>query len=544
MPVAFSYIRFSTPAQSQGDSLRRQKQLAVDYCERNGLTLDPRSYVDLGVSAYEGKNAKEGALSVFLQAVDDKVIPSDLWLLVESLDRISRGKPRIAVSLFLRILEKGITIVSLLTGQVYKPDNSDDDNGAASFALMMAVMEFGRAHNESSTKSKRLSAAWSKKRLDAAQTGKLLTKICPAWMHINEAGDGFDLIEDEANKVRKMFEMIISGVGAHTIGKTFTKQGIVTPKGKPWSSASIVQKLRMKACIGIKDVEPPIPNYYPRIVSDEVFFHANQILDNRRTGGLRGQTMADEKVSNLFAGKLVCGLCGATGRTVSGYSKYNYFQCRTSYETGNCSADIVNAISAEKEILVRLFIAGGFVRVHTTTGDNDKVLAVIKSNEDKIGKLTVSLGLVDDNTPLVNAMNALQRENKELRERIEAHPVTTVGASYARALKAYSAYMNSASHPQVLQSEITQQRRLLQAELSRLIDRVIISPAAVWSDDKWWRTITIEGPIIDYIGDEIPIDEDLNYILTESNIDRNDVTNKLSNKVTFAVNPRRKRKEK
>ena len=249
-------------------------------------------------------------------------------------------------------------------------------------------------------------------------------------------------------------------------------------------------------------------------------------------------------MSNVFAGKLVCGLCGATGRTVSGYSKYNYFQCRVSYETGNCSADRVNAISAEKEILIRLFIAGGFVRTHIEAGDNDKVLATIKSNEDKIGKLTVSLALVDDNTPLVNAINALQRENKELRERIEVHPVTTVGASYTRALAAYSAYMHSTSHPQVLQPEVTKQRRLLQVELSRLIDRVIISPAAVWSEDKWWRTITIEGQIVDYIGDEIPIDESLNYILTENNIDRESVTNKLSNKVIFAVNPRRKRKEK
>ena len=84
----------------------------------------------------------------------------------------------------------------------------------------------------------------------------------------------------------------------------------------------------------------------------------------------------------------------------------------------------------------------------------------------------------------------------------------------------------------------------MQVELSRLIDRVIISPAAVWSEDKWWRTITIEGQIVDYIGDEIPIDESLNYILTENNIDRESVTNKLSNKVIFAVNPRRKRKEK
>jgi DNA invertase Pin-like site-specific DNA recombinase len=40
MPRAYSYIRFSTPEQSKGDSLRRQLEKSKKYAEENGLILD------------------------------------------------------------------------------------------------------------------------------------------------------------------------------------------------------------------------------------------------------------------------------------------------------------------------------------------------------------------------------------------------------------------------------------------------------------------------------------------------------------------------
>jgi hypothetical protein len=38
--VAFSYVRFSTPEQAKGDSLRRQGEAAARWCQRNGVRLD------------------------------------------------------------------------------------------------------------------------------------------------------------------------------------------------------------------------------------------------------------------------------------------------------------------------------------------------------------------------------------------------------------------------------------------------------------------------------------------------------------------------
>jgi DNA invertase Pin-like site-specific DNA recombinase len=50
---AYSYVRFSSPAQALGDSLRRQVEKGRAYCAKHGLTLD-ESLRDEGLSGYHG----------------------------------------------------------------------------------------------------------------------------------------------------------------------------------------------------------------------------------------------------------------------------------------------------------------------------------------------------------------------------------------------------------------------------------------------------------------------------------------------------------
>lgn len=98
-PKAYSYTRFSTPEQGQGDSLRRQTAAAREYATKNQLDLDEElTFHDPGMSAYRGRNAETGALGTFLEAVRDKIIPLGSYLLVESLDRISRQTVRLAMT--------------------------------------------------------------------------------------------------------------------------------------------------------------------------------------------------------------------------------------------------------------------------------------------------------------------------------------------------------------------------------------------------------------------------------------------------------------
>jgi len=79
----YSYRRFSSGRQATGHSLERQTALAREWCQEHGLRLDDTlAMSDLGVSAFSGKNANQGALSVFLKAVKENKVPTGSILLV------------------------------------------------------------------------------------------------------------------------------------------------------------------------------------------------------------------------------------------------------------------------------------------------------------------------------------------------------------------------------------------------------------------------------------------------------------------------------
>lgn len=50
MAHAYSYVRFSSPEQAKGDSVRRQVEAAERYAQSHGLRLDDR-LTDAGLSA-------------------------------------------------------------------------------------------------------------------------------------------------------------------------------------------------------------------------------------------------------------------------------------------------------------------------------------------------------------------------------------------------------------------------------------------------------------------------------------------------------------
>lgn len=105
VPKAYSYIRFSSAKQQSGDSVERQTKLSANYAAKHGLELDTQlNMSDLGISAYDGANLKKGALGQFLQLVEQSRIEKGSYLLVESLDRLSRDKVMDAFSIFSDIL--------------------------------------------------------------------------------------------------------------------------------------------------------------------------------------------------------------------------------------------------------------------------------------------------------------------------------------------------------------------------------------------------------------------------------------------------------
>jgi DNA invertase Pin-like site-specific DNA recombinase len=119
MAKAYSYVRISTDAQLKGDGVRRQLDRSREYAAAHGLDLDENSPRDIGVSAYRGANVSSGNLGTFLDAVRVGKVERGSYLLVESLDRLSREQPLKSFSLFSDLISSGIIVVTLIDERVY-----------------------------------------------------------------------------------------------------------------------------------------------------------------------------------------------------------------------------------------------------------------------------------------------------------------------------------------------------------------------------------------------------------------------------------------
>lgn len=282
-PKAYSYLRFSTPEQAKGDSFRRQSKAAEEYAARKGLDLDRSlTFEDPGVSAYRGANAETGKLGDFRRAVEDGLVQAGSYLLVESLDRISRSAARKALTLLGDIADLGITIVTLNDGREYTADSLNNDP----ISLLVALVTFIRANEESATKGMRVKASWNAKRGRALE--KPLTSRTPAWITLNKATGKLELVPERAAVVVRIFQMLRDGAGQHRVAETLNRQGVPTfgdtgtsRKAALWHRSYIAKISRNPAVIGVfvpfvvendasgnkvRRALPPIEGYYPAAV--------------------------------------------------------------------------------------------------------------------------------------------------------------------------------------------------------------------------------------------------------------------------------------
>jgi len=200
----------STDAQLRGDSYRRQAELSKQYAEQHQLTLvEEFKLEDIGISAYRGDNLSAGALGRFVAAVKGGHIPKGSYLLVESLDRLSRGKINEAMELLLSITNNGVNIVTLSDQQLYKAYESTLEK------FIYSIVVMARANEESEIKSRRLSAAWLQKRREAST--KKLTSICPAWLSLNSTGTSFDADTKKVELVKRIFDEAAAGKGSDRV---------------------------------------------------------------------------------------------------------------------------------------------------------------------------------------------------------------------------------------------------------------------------------------------------------------------------------------
>lgn len=343
MRKAYSYIRMSTDAQLKGDSLRRQLEMSRAYAAEMGLTLiEDVSLQDIGVSAFQGENVDSGALGRFVDLVKRGEVERGSYLLVESLDRITRQNPQRATLFFLQILELGIHVVTLVDRRLYQA-------GQGNFGdLIYSVVVLSRAHEESLMKSQRVGAAWKNKRNKAAT--EKLTRVAPAWLHLSEDRSTFLVDKSRASLVQRIFDDADMGKGAFQIARQLNVEG-ASPLGNSqgWHESYVTRILTNRAVIGefqphryvagkrVPD-GPPIADYFPTIVQLDQYLRVQAGRAGRKN---RGSGRKGEANTNLFAQVARCGYCGGRIYLVDKGSKPKgglYFRCDNSRRRAGCAS--------------------------------------------------------------------------------------------------------------------------------------------------------------------------------------------------------------
>ncbi len=311
MPTAFSYLRFSRPEQMKGDSQRRQLEYSRDWARQKKVPLDETLNLrDLGVSAFRGKNASEGALGLFLEAIATGRVKSGDYLILENLDRLSRDDVfDKALPLVQKIIGSGVNIVTLRTGRVFSRESVREIG-----ALMEMLLELWLANEESVKKSQRLQHAWKVKRSKAKE--ETLTALAPKWLRRSEDKSHFEPIPNRVRVVRRIFNLAAEGRGAIAIAKSLNADGVPTfgdgkRKAKFWQVSYIKKILANRAVLGEyqphrmgdgkrRPIGEPVPGYFPAVIDEATFYKAHQGKAERKGRGGR----LGERVSNLFSGLL------------------------------------------------------------------------------------------------------------------------------------------------------------------------------------------------------------------------------------------------
>ena len=326
--LAYSYLRFSTPQQIEGDSQRRQLDGSREWCKKNGVEL-VEEMQELGVSAFRGKNRMIGVLGKFLDLVHSGEITPGTFLIIENIDRLSREDVLPALQLYIEIITAGITIVTLIDDQVH----SEESIQANPMVLQMAIASMSRANEESRVKARRLNDKWKETRRLALEGKASPMGRLPAWLK-RDKKTGEIVLLPIASVVKRIFSLYAAGDRPFTIAKILNSEGaprLSTGKRacKYWKINSIRGVLSAKSTCGIHVVREPydeevvdskgkvkevrryrkigeVADYYPKAVSVELFAKVATLVEgshlrtNKRKGGSKASD--DNAFSGLIPG--------------------------------------------------------------------------------------------------------------------------------------------------------------------------------------------------------------------------------------------------
>jgi DNA invertase Pin-like site-specific DNA recombinase/cell division protein FtsB len=448
--TVISYVRFSSSIQELGDSLKRQKNSAIAFCEKHNLVLSNIKYSDLGRSGFKGDNLKaDGGLRAFIDAVENdpeghKFPKGQTLLLLDEWSRFSRLPPMQAQGIVSQILSLGIDICTCDTEDIL---SNDADIGT----MLTAIIKMNSAYEESARKSKHIKSVWMNKKkalLENPDKACKLTSRCPSWLYLDKDKNEFIPIPERVETVKLIYKLYINGLGKTAIAKYLNKEEIETfgdsnksaRKATMWRESSInkiisetygrstLGELQLYEMVGGKRVPTGdvIKGYYPQIISDSDFYQVQAIRKSRITTatGRKGS-----RLTNLFQGLTRCSKCSSPmvivnkGKRSSGAN----LVCSKAKVKAGCEYVAWHYEFVEKSILVTLLNLdySTLLGLNGTNENSDALRKALVSlqgqladNKHQIENITNAISQIGLNENLIKKLSFLEAEQLTLESKI------------------------------------------------------------------------------------------------------------------------------
>jgi DNA invertase Pin-like site-specific DNA recombinase len=316
---AISYSRFSDLIQAKGDSQDRQDRMFRLFCERHALAPLSEVFADRGRSGYKDEHRKKGRLGQLIAMAKEGHFEPGTVVVVEAWDRLGRLRPDKMTQLVAELVQTGIAIGVCRLDDIF----TEDDFGTHKWTTLAVFIQL--AYQESKQKAERVAASWERRREKARQDGALLSTRPPAWLEC--AGGVVRPIPSRAATVKRIFQLAASGYGHTRIVKALQDDG--TPAfGKvrinegrsrsqfsgSWSRPYVALILNDRRALGELQPRkldgtpdgPPIPNYFPAVVTEEEFLLARAGQAERLGYDKKGRVLAarEARYVNTFRGML------------------------------------------------------------------------------------------------------------------------------------------------------------------------------------------------------------------------------------------------
>ncbi|MFU0963918.1 recombinase family protein [Kluyvera ascorbata] len=430
-PRLISYIRWSSQRQASGTTIERQTEAARLYAAENNLEY--HEIRDEGVSAFKGRNSKKGELADFIADVESGAIPSDSWLYVENLDRLSRATVRNALKLLLHITDLGVTVVTGMDGKVYSAKAMDNDFTD----LMMSLLLFSRANEESRTKQKRVFgnvAALVERHKQGLPINIKSAGSSPWW--IDGKGSQYEAVKPHPvhwDAAKKAIELFLQGWGCYRVAAYLNEHSDIYPppkgnkgkgmkRGQSWAVANLKKMRVNRASIGEKVLTVNgqtyrLDGYFPPLCSETEFARIQEITESNKIP--QGE---QKKVITMLSGLgvLRCGHCGGSMSFFSHVGRLRYV-CETGKnQTSACRVWSIQGRLVES-LTARAIIYGHIGKIFSGEEVTESLAPMIEDRKaalvglhEKMTSYTTAIGLGKNLPMLVEALSVLEGEKSRL----------------------------------------------------------------------------------------------------------------------------------